>query len=395
MDEKPEIIFFAEHKLGGVQNFYYNLIRYSQLQFDIKWILIENRNSDDAKPVIPFNFQHEVFIIYKNETQYEYSKRLSRLVSDRPGAVVTNFSSELYMLHLYRKRKTIYFICHDELYLENAKRFEFLIDKYIAHNPYYFEELRRMMPGRANDVHYFPFGIELKSERRQTNFDRTLHLLFLARLDKKKGIYDLLEIDRALFRNGIQVQWTVIGNGPERINFENQIKNNSRFKVYSNLTDEEVSTMLRYHDIFVLPSLLDGVPLAMLETMAAGLVPIIYRFNPGIVKIFPTEAITVDPGDTDGMVNYIQKFERNRNLLESYSIACSQVIKARFNLEERNRQYFGFFSAYRSHKKPVRRKIIAYGGLLNNPLVPPFLRNAVRTIKNILKFGIRRKAVLL
>src|SRR5258706_3290662 len=227
MDEKPEIIFFAEHKLGGVQNFYYNLIHYSQTRFDIQWILVENENSEDAKPIVPFDFPHQVFRIYKDETLYEYSRRLSKIVSDRPGAVVTNFASELFTIHLYRKKnKTVYFICHDELYLDNAERFEFLIDKYIAHNPYYFEKLRTVLPSRTNDVHYFPFGIKLKSERRQPNLDRPLRLLFLARLDKRKGIYDLLEIDQDLFQKGIQVQWTVIGNGPERVEFKNRIKNN-------------------------------------------------------------------------------------------------------------------------------------------------------------------------
>jgi len=389
MDEKPEIVFFAEHKLGGVQNFYYNLIRYPQTHFDIKWILIENENSVDAKPITPFDFPHEVFIIGKNENLYEYAKRLSKIVSDRPGAVVTNFSNELFMLHLYRKKKkTLYFICHDDLYLENAKKFEFLIDKYIAHNPFYFEEMRRWMPGRAEDVHYFPFGIDLKSGRRQPNFDKPLRLLFLARLDKKKGIYDLLEIDQYLFQRGIQVQWTVIGNGPERRDFEDQIKENARFRLFTNLNDAEKYSKLPHHDIFILPSRLDGVPLAMLETMGAGLVPIIYRFNPGIGMIFPAEAIIVDPGDINGMARAIHNFDSDRSLLESYSMACTNVIKARFNLEERNRAYFEFFSGYQLHKKPIRRKTIAYGGLLNNPVVPPFLRNTIRSMRNIFKSGL-------
>jgi glycosyltransferase involved in cell wall biosynthesis len=389
MDEKPEIVFFAEHKLGGVQNFYYNLVRYSQTHFDIKWILIETENSEDAKPIIPYDFPHKVFIIYKNETLYEYSRRLSELVSDRPGAVVTNFASELFMLHLYRKKnKTVYFICHDELYLDNAERFEFLIDQYIGHNPYFFEELRKRLPGRVNDVHYFPFGIKLPPERRQPNFDKPLRLLFLARLDKKKGIYDLLEIDQRLFQKGIQVQWTVIGNGPERMGFGEEIKANARFRLYTNLNDAEKYSKLPEHDIFVLPSRLDGVPLAMLETMGAGLVPILYRFNPGIGMIFPTEAMIVDPGDINGMAQLIQDFDSNRNLLESYSVACADIIRAKFNLEERNRQYFDFFSGYRLHKKPIRRKTIAYGGLLNNPVVPPFLRNTIRSVRNIFKSGI-------
>jgi len=386
MDEKPEIIFFAQNKLGGVQNFYRNLIGHPQNCFDVKWVLIEIENSRDAKPVVPFDLPHEVFLIKSNDSIYDYSERLTKIVSDRPGAIVTNFVGELVMLHLHRKKnKTIYFICHDELYLENARRFGFLIDKYIAHNPFYFEELKRILPNRVSDIHYFPFGIPLKSGKREVNIDRPLRLLFLARLNEDKGIYDLPAIDQSLDQHGVNVQWTVIGNGPEKLSFEKIIEHNGRFKLFTNLSDAEVSAFVPHHDIFILPSRLDGVPLAMLETMSAGLVPIIYRFNPGIKMIFPEEAIIVEPGDIEGMTKAIARFNENRVQLEEFSKVCGESVKSKFNLNERNQQYFDFFSEFRIHKKPIRRKIIAYGGLLNNPMVPPWARNAIRSMKRILK----------
>jgi glycosyltransferase involved in cell wall biosynthesis len=386
MDERPEIIFFSEHKLGGVQTFYYNLIRYSETDLKVKWIMVEREADPDAKPIKPFDLPHEIFTIRKDESEYDYPKRLQHLVSDAPGAVVTNFPNELTMLHLHRKKnKTIYFICHDELYLGTAREFEFLIDCFIAHNPFFYEEMKRMFPHRAADIYYIPYGIVPHDIQREKNPDGPLRLLYLARLHHKKGIHELLSIDALLQKAQIPVRWTVIGNGPEKENFQQSITGNPRFQFYADLTNEEIAGYLSQQDLFLLPSRLDGVPLAMLETMSAGIVPIIYRFNQGIEMIFGNEATIVDSGDNQGIAATVTALHNDRVLLEQRSAICRACIHEKFNVVKRNKEYFDLFSRYRELKKSVRRKIPSYGGLLNHPAVPVFLRNGIRTLKKMMR----------
>ena len=52
------------------------------------------------------------------------------------------------------------------------------------------------------------------------------------------------------------------------------------------------------NDIFILPSRLDGLPVALLESMSVGLVPIISEFNPGIKKVVTEKEGYVVPGNS-------------------------------------------------------------------------------------------------
>lgn len=383
MDERPEIVFFAQNKIGGVQTFYENLIRYPQTDADLKWILVEKEGDADARPFVPFNLEHEIFFIEKTESTYAYASRLHALVSSRPGAVVTNFRPELSMLHLHRKKnKTIYYICHDEVYLLHAKEYDFLIDVFIAHNPVFQEKLTALLPHRARDIYFIPFGIVPRTVvGRQPNLDRPLRLLFLARLHEKKGIHSLLPIDALLKAAGTRVQWTVIGNGPENERFAASIAGNPDFVLHTSLSNEAIIPYFARNDLFILPSSLDGVPLAMMETMSAGLVPVIYRFNDGIGKMFGEYSFITPVGDEAALAGSIIKLDQDRNLLASYSVRCASLIQEKYEVNIRNREYYNLFGRFRELKKRARYKIPDYGGYLEHPMIPQVVKKIIRVLK--------------
>jgi glycosyltransferase involved in cell wall biosynthesis len=206
-------------------------------------------------------------------------------------------------------------------------------------------------------------------------------LLFLARLHEKKGIHSLLSIDALLKAAGTRVQWTVIGNGPERDRFANAIAGHPDFVLHANLSNEEIIPYFSKNDIFVLPSSLDGVPLAMMETMSAGLVPVIYRFNEGIEKMFGDYAFVTPVGDQAALAASITRLDRDRSLLASYSSRCAALIHEKYDVNIRNQEYYRLFGQFRLLKKPTRYKIPNYGGYLEHPLVPAIIRKIVRRMK--------------
>jgi glycosyltransferase involved in cell wall biosynthesis len=93
----------------------------------------------------------------------------------------------------------------------------------------------------------------------------------VASLTQKKGHAFLLEAVAALRARGIRVSLVLAGDGPERASLEASA---SSFGIADRVhflgVHEQVGDVLAVIDVFVLPSLTEGLPLALLEAMAAG-----------------------------------------------------------------------------------------------------------------------------
>jgi glycosyltransferase involved in cell wall biosynthesis len=96
-------------------------------------------------------------------------------------------------------------------------------------------------------------------------------VLTVARLDAQKGIVHLLDAAAAV----PHVSFAIAGDGPDRAALEQRavalgVSDRVRFLGHR----QDVPSLLAAADLFVLPSLYEGLPLAVLEAMAAG-VPVI------------------------------------------------------------------------------------------------------------------------
>jgi glycosyltransferase involved in cell wall biosynthesis len=253
-----ELIAFTQYKLGGVQNFYYNLLSHAPLGlFDIRWIYEDVRDGDPPLPKL-YGVGDEIIFpvsVKPGETTYAMAKRLQANISNKPGVILANFPEELATLHLYRRsKKTIFFICHDIGYVSIAERFEFLIDVFIAHNIEFYDLLIKTFPNRRTDIHFIPYGVPVAAWRHVKNFDNVLRIVIAARLVKLKGVYDIPVIDDLLKKKNLVIEWTIIGEGPEKQSLEEMLLPRGNFSFYAPSTTTEVLAIMQKHDIFILPS---------------------------------------------------------------------------------------------------------------------------------------------
>ncbi len=110
-----------------------------------------------------------------------------------------------------------------------------------------------------------------------------MRILTIARLHPIKGIDVLL--DAAARLGGGAWEWTVLGDGPMRESLEAQaralgVAARVRFVGFH----PDLTPFLDEADVFVLPSRAEGLPLALLEAMAAGLPVIATRCGSGVVE---------------------------------------------------------------------------------------------------------------
>jgi glycosyltransferase involved in cell wall biosynthesis len=144
-----------------------------------------------------------------------------------------------------------------------------------------------------------------------------------------KGIPYLLEAVTILLRQGAKVKILVVGEGSIRQDLMAQthslgITDNVVFLGHR----EDTDALLHAMDIFALPSLSEGIPMALLEAMAASR-PIVASRVGGIPEIIEdgVEGYLVEPMDVNGLA------ERCRQLIEFPEVARKMSEQGRKRVE--------------------------------------------------------------
>lgn len=135
------------------------------------------------------------------------------------------------------------------------------------------------------------FSIETKiDDIRNSNIIR---VLYLARLEERKGIMDLLDAVENLYRLKLPINLTIAGDGPMRQKIEEKIAlidpTNTYLKFVGYARGSQKSELFKSHHIFCLPTQYDeGMPNSILEAMAFGL-PVVTCPVGGIPDFFDSE----------------------------------------------------------------------------------------------------------
>jgi glycosyltransferase involved in cell wall biosynthesis len=158
---------------------------------------------------------------------------------------------------------------------------------------------------------------------------------YCGRLSKEKGLRYLIEAGRALVLSGLPLKVLLIGDGPGKSEIESfaqacGLKDRILFAGFR----EEVLDMMPSIDIFVLPSLTEGTPMALLEAMAQG-IPVVASAVGEIPAIVNQNqnGILVQPGQSDDVVKAVRKIVENEALGKDLSCQAVKTISQRFGLK--------------------------------------------------------------
>lgn len=117
--------------------------------------------------------------------------------------------------------------------------------------------------------------------------DKEVELLAVARLAELKNISFLVEICSSLQKQGYRYTCTIVGDGPERLKLERQIRKldlEDRVFLKGMISQEELVNFYQNADIFVMTSKSEGIPVVAMEAMASRL-PIIAPSIKGIPEL--------------------------------------------------------------------------------------------------------------
>jgi glycosyltransferase involved in cell wall biosynthesis len=163
----------------------------------------------------------------------------------------------------------------------------------------------------------------------------------VARLIKQKGITDLLKALPEVINKFPDVSLIITGEGP----FEDELKrescdlgiNKNIFFIGSRL---DIPELLKLFDLYVLPSVSEGLPMVLLEAMAAGC-PIIATKVGGIpmaVKHGENGSL-IEPKNPKVLSSEIIRLLLNKGLRERYSQRGIKIFREKFSAEMMTRKY--------------------------------------------------------
>jgi glycosyltransferase involved in cell wall biosynthesis len=202
------------------------------------------------------------------------------------------------------------------------------------------EETLKGMPEFARTpVGYLPYGVPMpeKTVPSRSESGAALRILYLGRLDQEQKRVRLFpQILEQLKSAGIPFHWTVAGEGPERSFLQSAMQSPSPTQTVSfsgTVRYQEVPQVLAAHDVFLLASDYEGLPLSLLEAMGYGLIPVVSDLTSGIREVVD-EAIgkRVAPDNTPGYGEAIIWLHQHREEMSRLSQNAQAKVRRDFSI---------------------------------------------------------------
>lgn len=162
--------------------------------------------------------------------------------------------------------------------------------------------------------------------------DGIFRVLFLGRLGKRKGIYDLLDVMIAN-KNAYNGRLQLLLGGDGDIEEVNQIiakeKLENIVKYEGWVSGEKKVELLNMADAYILPSYNEGLPISVLEAMSYEL-PIISTRVGGIPEILEdgTNGFIMEPGDKKAIKEAIERLMDDEDLRKKMGQKSALMVKA-------------------------------------------------------------------
>jgi glycosyltransferase involved in cell wall biosynthesis len=387
MEKKVQVFHFHNGSGGGVLSVIRNLLQFSRNEnienHVIYLINHERKNSFEFSK--SFGASTEQVFYFSSRWNFYYTcKQLSKLIPNDDALIVAHDWLELGMASYLGMRNKVVFFLHGnfDYYFALAKNHAHVIDHFTCISKPIYDKLNHCLRNRKNDIllKYFPVprvkAIEVKSP--------VLNIYYGVRSlqDERKQFLLLPKIDVILQKAGVTVNWTVVGQGGEEHSIKLALKTLQNLNYHPQLKNEEVIKQLCNHHLFVLPSCNEGLPVALVEAMKAGLVPLISNWENATSElvVMGESGIYNRIGDAEGYATAIMELNDDRVLLHKMSEKAIVNANRLFDpfdntvaIEEI------FFEAFYKEKR-IKRAKKTFGSRLDHPLIPNLVVTPVRRL---------------
>jgi glycosyltransferase involved in cell wall biosynthesis len=184
-----------------------------------------------------------------------------------------------------------------------------------------------------------PYGVPIPEAGRlpARKRDRPLRILYLGRLYREQKRVQLFPtILDQLRSSGIPFHWTIAGDGPERTWLEQAMRNTGPEQTVSftgPIPYSDILPLLFAHDVFLLASDYEGLPLSLLEAMGCGLVPVVSDLPSSIGEVVnETTGKLVAPDNISGYAGSIVWLHGHRAEMRQLSQNARERVRREYSV---------------------------------------------------------------
>jgi len=188
---------------------------------------------------------------------------------------------------------------------------------------------------------------ELESFREWYNLSDKRVVLFVGQIIQRKGIsYLLKSIPQILRKSKEETSFVFVGKGDALkdslcLAQELEIEGNVIFT--GAVSARDLVAFYQISDLFVLPSLSEGLPTSILEAMYFG-IPVVSTDIPGVRDHFSEFALLVSPRDEDALADAVHTLLTDRDLAKSLSRKGKALVASQYTWDRVTREYEMIYS---------------------------------------------------
>ncbi len=199
----------------------------------------------------------------------------------------------------------------------------------------------RIVPNGV-DVDRFAFDEDARQQlRRAWGLDDALVLIYLGRFSPEKNPQFAVDVLQALRSQGVDGRLVMLGDGPQRAEVLAHVEREGLSDVVRMLgVVPDVERYLSAADVLVMPSLFEGLPLALVEAQASGLGCIVSEGVPAEALLVPhaTRLALADPAEAWARcVRDLAETARDRRL------SAPMITEAGFDMQNNGRELAEWF----------------------------------------------------
>jgi glycosyltransferase involved in cell wall biosynthesis len=262
-------------------------------------------------------------------------------------------------------RSVFIFHSDDPVYYQAVKDHGENLDTIVCVSSFLANKLRERWPQWKDRIHHIPFGvtppIEIGSTR-STSADEPLEVVYCGRLaQEQKLIDDLSTIILECYKQNLPIQFHIAGTGPDETDFFQKITaplSSGQVIRHGLISNENVQKILQRSHVFILTSAYEGLPVSLLEAMAAGCVPVVTRVASGIPEVIThgTDGFIYPIHDTAAMVEKLALLAKNRDeLLTTARAAKTRIAEGGYTKTASVNNYLALCETLTNQKNRPRK----------------------------------------
>lgn len=275
----------------------------------------------------------------------------------------------------------------DPLHYAHVKALGRYWDCVVAVSVEIARKVARQCPALTDRITTIPYGVDVPEPAVRPSRAAPLKLLYAGRIDQEqKRVLDLPRILDAACDHGLSVRLDVVGSGaatPALLRAADRHLQRGTMTYRPAVPNDAMPALYRSADVFVLPSAFEGLPVALLEAMSHGCIPVVTDIPSGIPEVVQDgfNGYRVGVGAATQFARRLGELAQDPALRRQLSWNAHETITARYSTERMVNAYLALFEETSAERRAGRlRRPSPFPGALEANRLLRYLSGYSRTL---------------